>query len=46
MDWSRFAQRMASMTRDLLAQDSVNAPLARITASATELVDGRESRFH
>ncbi|MFD7939343.1 GAF and ANTAR domain-containing protein [Streptomyces sp. NPDC059755] len=40
MDWSRFAQQMASMARDLLAQDSVNATLARITASATELVDG------
>ncbi|MGW2618688.1 GAF and ANTAR domain-containing protein [Streptomyces sp. NPDC001500] len=40
MDWSRFAQQMASMARDLLAQESVNATLERITASATELVDG------
>lgn len=40
MDWSQFAQQMASMARDLLAQDSVNATLERITASATELVDG------
>ncbi|MEV2211640.1 GAF and ANTAR domain-containing protein [Streptomyces sp. NPDC050997] len=40
MDWRRFAQAMASMARDLLAQDSVNATLQRITASATELVDG------
>lgn len=40
MDWGRFAQQMASMARDLLAQESVNATLQRITASATELVDG------
>lgn len=40
MDWERFAQQMASMARDLLAQDSVRATLERITASATELVDG------
>ncbi|MFH0178696.1 GAF and ANTAR domain-containing protein [Streptomyces cacaoi] len=40
MDWGRFAQEMASMARDLLAQDSVDATLERITASATELVDG------
>ncbi|MGW2516174.1 GAF and ANTAR domain-containing protein [Streptomyces sp. NPDC001617] len=40
MDWERFAQQMASMARDLLAQDSVTATLERITASATELVDG------
>ncbi|MGW3449355.1 antitermination regulator, partial [Streptomyces sp. NPDC001076] len=40
MDWGRFAEQMASMARDLLAQDSVEATLRRITASATELVDG------
>ncbi len=40
MDWDRFAQQMASMARDLLAQDSVAATLERITASATELVEG------
>ena len=40
MDWSRFAQQMAAMARDLLAQDSVAATLERITASATELVEG------
>ena len=40
MDWGRFAQQMASMARDLLAQDSLAATLERITASATELVDG------
>ncbi|MFE0730571.1 GAF and ANTAR domain-containing protein [Streptomyces antibioticus] len=40
MDWEVFAQRMASMARDLLAQGSVGATLERITASATELVEG------
>ncbi|MER5374233.1 GAF and ANTAR domain-containing protein [Streptomyces sp. NPDC002553] len=40
MDWDRFAQKMASMARDLLAQESVGATLERITASAIELVDG------
>lgn len=40
MHWDRFARKMASMARDLLAQDSVDATLERITASATELVDG------
>ncbi|WP_234543234.1 GAF and ANTAR domain-containing protein [Streptomyces shenzhenensis] len=40
MDWDRFAEQMASMARELLAQDSVDATLARITASATELVEG------
>ncbi|MFC8661348.1 GAF and ANTAR domain-containing protein [Streptomyces sp. NPDC057199] len=39
MDWERFAQQMASMARDLLAQESVDATLERITASATELVE-------
>ncbi|MGW4913309.1 GAF and ANTAR domain-containing protein [Streptomyces sp. NPDC004270] len=40
MDWARFAQRLASLARDLLAQESVDATLARITGSATELVEG------
>ncbi|MFE5143565.1 GAF and ANTAR domain-containing protein [Streptomyces fagopyri] len=40
MDWHRFAQQMASMARDLLAQPSVDSTLARITGSATELVEG------
>ncbi|MET9757963.1 GAF and ANTAR domain-containing protein [Streptomyces sp. NPDC006372] len=40
MDWRVFAQQMASMARDLLAQDSVEATLERITHSATELVSG------
>jgi transcriptional regulator with GAF, ATPase, and Fis domain len=37
-DWRGFAEQMASLARDLLAQDSVNDTLRRITASATELV--------
>jgi hypothetical protein len=40
VDWGRFAEQMAVMARDLPAQDSVEATLRRITASATELVDG------
>ncbi|MGX1542559.1 GAF and ANTAR domain-containing protein [Streptomyces adustus] len=40
MDWSLFGQQMASMARELLAQDSVDATLERITVSATELVEG------
>ncbi|MET9831577.1 GAF and ANTAR domain-containing protein [Streptomyces sp. NPDC006385] len=40
MDWGRFARQLASLARDLLAQDSVDATLDRITASATELVGG------
>ncbi|NUP60943.1 MAG: GAF and ANTAR domain-containing protein [Nonomuraea sp.] len=40
MDWGRFAQQMASMARELLAQESVHATLERITHSATELVEG------
>ncbi|MFI8949895.1 GAF and ANTAR domain-containing protein [Streptomyces sp. NPDC053750] len=39
-DWRRFAQQMASLARDLLAQDSVNDTLERITGAATELVEG------
>lgn len=40
MDWQVFAQSMATMARDLLAQDSVTATLEKITACATELVEG------
>ncbi|WP_369195668.1 GAF and ANTAR domain-containing protein [Streptomyces djakartensis] len=40
MDWRVFAQEMASMARDLLAQDSVETTLERITSSATRLVEG------
>ncbi|MCI3928521.1 GAF and ANTAR domain-containing protein [Streptomyces sp. AN091965] len=40
MNWARFAQQMAAMARELLAQTSVDDTLRRITASATELVEG------
>ncbi|MFD8050231.1 MULTISPECIES: GAF and ANTAR domain-containing protein [Streptomyces] len=40
MDWAHFAQQMAAMARDLLAQESVDATLERITHSAVELVEG------
>ncbi|TQJ85989.1 GAF domain-containing protein [Streptomyces sp. SLBN-31] len=40
VEWAHFAQQMAAMARDLLAQDSVGATLERITASAVELVQG------
>ncbi|MFI8931683.1 GAF and ANTAR domain-containing protein [Streptomyces sp. NPDC053474] len=40
MDWARFAQQMAALARDLLARTSVDDTLRRITASATELVEG------
>ncbi|GAA2585408.1 MULTISPECIES: GAF and ANTAR domain-containing protein [Streptomyces] len=37
-DWRGFAQQMASLARDLLAQESLNDTLERITTAATELV--------
>ncbi|WP_064456231.1 GAF and ANTAR domain-containing protein [Streptomyces hygroscopicus] len=40
MDWEAFAERMATMARDLLAQRSVDATLERITESAVEIVEG------
>ncbi|WP_225320855.1 GAF and ANTAR domain-containing protein [Streptomyces luteolifulvus] len=40
MDWRTFAQQMASMARDLLAQETVGDTLERITSSAVELVEG------
>lgn len=40
MDWESFAERMAQMARDLLAQTSVDATLERITESAVENVEG------
>ncbi|CAL9343953.1 GAF and ANTAR domain-containing protein [Streptomyces sp. enrichment culture] len=39
MDWREFAEHMASLARDLLAQESVNDTLERITGSATELIE-------
>ncbi|MFF8671719.1 GAF and ANTAR domain-containing protein [Streptomyces sp. NPDC015242] len=40
MDWRLFAREMASMARDLLAQNSVEATLGRITHAAVDLVSG------
>ncbi|MEU2369357.1 GAF and ANTAR domain-containing protein [Streptomyces pseudogriseolus] len=40
MDWRVFAQRMASMARDLLAEHTLDATLEQISRSAVELVDG------
>ncbi|MGV9288482.1 GAF and ANTAR domain-containing protein [Streptomyces sp. NPDC003719] len=40
MDWRTFGEQMASLARDLLAQESVRDTLTRITGSATELVEG------
>ncbi|MET9256195.1 GAF and ANTAR domain-containing protein [Streptomyces sp. NPDC003717] len=40
MDWEGFARQMAEMARVLLAQDSVDATLERITSCATQLVEG------
>ncbi|MER5574434.1 GAF and ANTAR domain-containing protein [Streptomyces massasporeus] len=40
MDWRVFARVMASMARDLLAQDSVDTTLEHITRAATQHVTG------
>ncbi|WP_413805852.1 GAF and ANTAR domain-containing protein [Streptomyces sp. OE57] len=40
MDWEAFAERMATMARDLLAQESVEATLERISACAVDIVEG------
>ncbi|MEV4784894.1 GAF and ANTAR domain-containing protein [Streptomyces tuirus] len=40
MDWRVFAREMASMARDLLAQDSVGSTLEHITGAATQHVAG------
>ncbi|MEU3852169.1 GAF and ANTAR domain-containing protein [Streptomyces sp. NPDC029554] len=40
MDWQRYAEHMAMLARDLLAQDSVQATLDEIAASAVKLVEG------
>ncbi|MFE9813074.1 GAF and ANTAR domain-containing protein [Streptomyces sp. NPDC005548] len=40
MDWQRFAQQMASMARDLLAQPTVDATLKRNTDAAYGFVEG------
>ncbi|MFD8154302.1 GAF and ANTAR domain-containing protein [Streptomyces sp. NPDC001046] len=40
VDWQRYAEQMAQLARDLLAQDSVQATLDRIAASAVKLIEG------
>ncbi|MEU9918301.1 GAF and ANTAR domain-containing protein [Streptomyces sp. NPDC051001] len=40
MDWREYAEQMALLARDLLAQGSVQATLDEIAASAVKLVDG------
>ncbi|GAA0639833.1 GAF and ANTAR domain-containing protein [Streptomyces thermocarboxydovorans] len=40
MDWRGFAQQMASLARDLLAEHTLDDTLKQITGSAVDLVDG------
>ncbi|MGV9453127.1 GAF and ANTAR domain-containing protein [Streptomyces sp. NPDC003635] len=40
MEWRNYAEQMALLARDLLAQDSVQATLDHIVASAVTLIDG------
>lgn len=40
LEWREYAERMALLARDLLAQDSVQATLDEIAAAAVRLVDG------
>ncbi|MER6493723.1 GAF and ANTAR domain-containing protein [Streptomyces griseorubiginosus] len=40
MEWREFAESMAQLARNLLAQDSVQGTLDEIAASAVRLVDG------
>ncbi len=43
MDWREFAVQLASTARELLAQDSVDGTLRKVTESATRLIDGCEA---
>ncbi|CAL9656876.1 hypothetical protein SUDANB145_06813 [Streptomyces sp. enrichment culture] len=43
MDWREFGERMALLARDLLAQETVDDTLERITHAATDLVEGCEA---
>ncbi|MEU1402865.1 GAF and ANTAR domain-containing protein [Streptomyces sp. NPDC005728] len=43
IDWQDFAQRMASMARDLLRQESDTATLQRIASSTVDAVEGCDS---
>ncbi|WP_037673627.1 GAF and ANTAR domain-containing protein [Streptomyces griseus] len=40
MEWREYAEQMALLARDLLAQDSVQATLDEVAASAVKLVEG------
>jgi len=40
VDWRGFAQQMASLARDLLAEHTLDDTLKQITSSAVDLVDG------
>ncbi|MEU3839415.1 GAF and ANTAR domain-containing protein [Streptomyces sp. NPDC028635] len=40
MDWREYAEQMAQLARDLLAEDSVQGTLDRIAESAVRLVEG------
>ncbi|MET9497247.1 GAF and ANTAR domain-containing protein [Streptomyces sp. NPDC006552] len=40
MEWREYAEQMALLARDLLAQDSAQSTLDHIAASAVELVEG------
>lgn len=40
MDWRGFAQQMASMARDLLAEHTLDSTLQQISRSAVDLVEG------
>ncbi|MFE3526539.1 ANTAR domain-containing protein [Streptomyces sp. NPDC059161] len=40
MEWREYAEQMARLARDLLAQDSVQATLDEIVASAVKLIEG------
>jgi transcriptional regulator with GAF, ATPase, and Fis domain len=40
VEWQRYAEQMALLARDLVAQDSVQATLDEIAASAVKLVEG------
>jgi transcriptional regulator with GAF, ATPase, and Fis domain len=40
VEWRRYAEQMAQLARDLVAQDSVQATLDAVSAAAVELVEG------
>lgn len=40
VEWRAYAEQMALLARELLVQDSVQATLAEIAASAVKLIDG------